>query len=590
MSPVRASLLFALTASCALYACAPRLDLGAACDLNSECPSPLVCRNDRCRTECTSERDCPAGLRCVQSNEGGGCTLPAEEACTADSCPTGLVCAYEECRSECDALRPCTARGVCVEGTCEEPRSGADAGVPPADAPDAPDAACTPGPLTCGNGVLDLCDSNLQPLAAVLAGSADGELEPIDSTTLPIDAWPFETDARMPLRPEIGLGLTRAGFGVVSAIGGGADRDLLLYRFDLAGALRPVSVTTPSAISNAGTVAMGEVGDAVNGFVLRLPAVAGENSGFELTFAATGMAGVRTINPSNPPNTTRSRLALVGGERSIGGAAAPIFYVARETLVDGTPVIGAIDDELALSTYRSSLTDAVDRVADDHVASSGSAGSAVLLYSSGNSVGIWDILDTSLLYTGEGPSGPEFRDRTDEVVRLTPSGGIAGVPALERRGPTAPAVEYVMAVPTDVGGFGYTRFYSVVCPLLAPCELREAATFGELQTRTGRPPLAVDLARLPGGWALVELDPEPEGGPSPSAYLRFLDEDFVEVEPNAVLDSFVPLDPVWQTMEVEVRAVTDGTTVTLIVAALQRDAGLLRDRIWLRGYRGCIAR
>ena len=96
-------------------ACLPSpygLSLGSECDLNSDCDSPLVCRIGYCRVECSTSRDCGAGLDCVQGNDQlGACQLPIEKHCTNDSnCPSPLVCTMGQCSNACGS---CTAPGPC---------------------------------------------------------------------------------------------------------------------------------------------------------------------------------------------------------------------------------------------------------------------------------------------------------------------------------------------------------------------------------------------------------------------------------------------------------------------------------------------
>lgn len=79
------------------------LSQGEQCELNSDCDAPLVCRIGYCRRECSTSRDCAAGLDCVEDNSGlGACQLPRETSCVRDSdCPESLVCTMGECTNEC---------------------------------------------------------------------------------------------------------------------------------------------------------------------------------------------------------------------------------------------------------------------------------------------------------------------------------------------------------------------------------------------------------------------------------------------------------------------------------------------------------
>jgi hypothetical protein len=116
-------------------ACEARLSLGVGCSRSADCASPLVCRFERCRTECDTERDCPLGASCIRDGSGGVCRLPTESACSSDGdCPGALVCASGVCRNHCRDGTDCSAGASCVAdplaGTvCIEPENGRDAGV-----------------------------------------------------------------------------------------------------------------------------------------------------------------------------------------------------------------------------------------------------------------------------------------------------------------------------------------------------------------------------------------------------------------------------------------------------------------------------
>ncbi|HJL19032.1 MAG TPA: hypothetical protein RMH99_25440 [Sandaracinaceae bacterium LLY-WYZ-13_1] len=104
-----------------------RAELGAQCELNTDCQTPYVCRLDRCRQECAATRDCPVGQLCVEGNRGlGACLLPDEVSCGVDSdCPQSLVCRRTRCTVECVEDRDCAAGARCVEedgdAFCEDP-------------------------------------------------------------------------------------------------------------------------------------------------------------------------------------------------------------------------------------------------------------------------------------------------------------------------------------------------------------------------------------------------------------------------------------------------------------------------------------
>src|SRR6185369_15835404 len=98
------------------------------CSINSDCNNPLVCAFKRCHTQCSSTRDCPAGLRCVHARDvdtgailGDVCQLADERVCTRNSqCSATQVCAVDgQCRDLCDTDRDCVGRDqVCRVHTC----------------------------------------------------------------------------------------------------------------------------------------------------------------------------------------------------------------------------------------------------------------------------------------------------------------------------------------------------------------------------------------------------------------------------------------------------------------------------------------
>lgn len=95
----------------------PKIGLGGQCELNSECDAPLVCRLERCRKQCVTDRDCALGLHCFYDQEGlGACQLPEEKTCTLDSeCPAALVCPMGECTPPCLADEDCPPDASCEE-------------------------------------------------------------------------------------------------------------------------------------------------------------------------------------------------------------------------------------------------------------------------------------------------------------------------------------------------------------------------------------------------------------------------------------------------------------------------------------------
>lgn len=106
---------FVLAVALLVPACVPSpygISLGGECELNSDCDPPLVCRLGYCRRECSTSRDCAAGLDCLKDAAGlGACQLPMETSCALDSqCQLPLVCTMGECTNACGA---CTVPGPC---------------------------------------------------------------------------------------------------------------------------------------------------------------------------------------------------------------------------------------------------------------------------------------------------------------------------------------------------------------------------------------------------------------------------------------------------------------------------------------------
>jgi len=127
---MRSPLVRAAMVACALWlggsGCIERttFTVGGACQLTSQCQSPLVCRLDRCRVDCVATRDCAAGLICLKEpgSEVGGCQIDDEGTCTsAADCAEPLVCRFETCTTECLNDTDCLAGASC--------RVEADAGV-----------------------------------------------------------------------------------------------------------------------------------------------------------------------------------------------------------------------------------------------------------------------------------------------------------------------------------------------------------------------------------------------------------------------------------------------------------------------------
>lgn len=93
------------------------------CLLDSECPDVLVCRGGECVNECAVDRDCPPDSECrAEGGEDLSCQIiqGAESPCVYNSdCPAPQICDDDQrCRLECTDDRDCVEPRVCVAMRC----------------------------------------------------------------------------------------------------------------------------------------------------------------------------------------------------------------------------------------------------------------------------------------------------------------------------------------------------------------------------------------------------------------------------------------------------------------------------------------
>jgi len=181
-------------------------------------------------------------------------------------CPGALRCVFGQCRSECITDTDCSRDGVCDEdGSCLEAQSGIEAGVMRMDAGPPPDApACTPAPLMCGNSALEGCGP--QSALEVLTGMDTGEYVALTPHLIEGFTRPREGSTALP--PEIALGLSGEGYGIVGYLGDGDARNAHFERFLLDDLSTSSAVTMDNAITMGRTIVLGEHGEQVVGFVL----------------------------------------------------------------------------------------------------------------------------------------------------------------------------------------------------------------------------------------------------------------------------------------------------------------------------------
>jgi hypothetical protein len=158
------------------------------------------------------------------------------------------------------------------------------------------------------------------------------------------------------------------------------------------------------------------------------------------------------------------------------------------------------------------------------------------------------------------------------------------MPSERRR--SSSGVDYLLAVPTAGGS---TRFWDLICPAVGGCNAPIARAGSDVQTRSTATPTEVHLASLPGGaHALVTLEPSATDGARVD--LRVLDGTLTPSAVELPTPLLVGESATSNVVATEVRAVTDGALVTVVVAALVRDSLRREDHVVLAGFRACTER
>jgi len=107
---------------------------GQPCTYNSQCQSPLICRNGLCQVECLTSVDCSDGRQCIS----GRCQVPVcPEAdagvgvlCAFSSdCPAPLICRSGTCTCECRQAGDCPSGYDCVGNRCAIGSVGPEGGI-----------------------------------------------------------------------------------------------------------------------------------------------------------------------------------------------------------------------------------------------------------------------------------------------------------------------------------------------------------------------------------------------------------------------------------------------------------------------------
>src|ERR1041385_4587214 len=104
---------------------ATKASLASACNINSDCTSPLACSFGKCHAACRVSTDCDTGQLCVSSGGLGVCELSSETTCTDKSdCNRPLPGPPDgRCRNQCHDNVDCLAGQVCTPSdACAEPQ------------------------------------------------------------------------------------------------------------------------------------------------------------------------------------------------------------------------------------------------------------------------------------------------------------------------------------------------------------------------------------------------------------------------------------------------------------------------------------
>ncbi len=118
--------------------------LAEGCLIDSDCATPLVCAFKSCHTRCNDSRDCPDDQVCVTVGDSPhSVCLHTPDKCIRNSeCPADhLICAKDErCRVQCVSTKDCPPEQKCVSYTCADDKHLTDGELVPPGGPN-PDAS-----------------------------------------------------------------------------------------------------------------------------------------------------------------------------------------------------------------------------------------------------------------------------------------------------------------------------------------------------------------------------------------------------------------------------------------------------------------
>jgi hypothetical protein len=130
MRSTSASYLFLFCFSGLLAGCQTPPATSVICEINSDCPVPLVCVMERCQTECVSQLDCLRGTHCAQTDHIGQCFIDQPLDHTSSPCGDmrpcenpAQICREFTCWDGCTTSADCVSGSYCRNGVCANPDS-----------------------------------------------------------------------------------------------------------------------------------------------------------------------------------------------------------------------------------------------------------------------------------------------------------------------------------------------------------------------------------------------------------------------------------------------------------------------------------
>lgn len=570
-----------LALALSLVACESAAGVGGACTRSSECTASLTCTYGRCRSACRESRDCPLGVRCIESDGAGVCTIETEERCTDAICAAPLRCVDGQCRTECTVTDDCLT-GACDRGSCVELVSGSDAGMPDAGTADAgpPDAftqtdAFVPldaGPFACDPTTGAEHGALLDAILGADRGPAGFRMLSVGriaAFTSPQNGASF-LDGQITITTIPDASFGQAWFAYAE----GPARALHIVRFNLqdpSDLVRFFPEGASTTIDHVLSFALATDEDRIRGIAtIDPPPFTADTAAWVFTQGVTEPA-FTPIVASSPPRSQFGRATITGGRSPYATLDVPLFFVMRER--DETRPADMLSHvDLALGSP--SFIDTFGLLPDGFVETDGSHGNIAIAYDPGRTTVVaWDQRAALL-------------DDTFDVVT-----DATGVPAIA----TEPGTTIRSVV-------GYPRgteivFRGIDCPAGDTMPCRASLTrMSSMGGTSGQEVRRVDLAPVTSGYAFAALEAEASGGPGVSIPIRHIATDLSTVWDcdsgvPCIADVFPPEELAAGEVIADMRlsATRSVSGVGIVLAVLIRNESMGLDRIWVGGLYACRA-